>query len=78
MRVFQALGSGAVLALGAGTLADIFDNHERGTKLGIFYGVPLMGPSIGPLLGGAITQKASWRATFYVSCTHLRFVRYSD
>lgn len=52
MRVLQALGSGAVLVLGAGTLADIYDVHERGTRLGIFYSVPLVGPAMGPLIGG--------------------------
>ncbi|GAA5899676.1 uncharacterized protein JCM6883_005950 [Sporobolomyces salmoneus] len=65
MRVLQALGSSAVLALGAGSLADIFDTHERGTKLGIFYSVPLVGPALGPILGGAITTAASWRSAFY-------------
>ncbi|SCV74455.1 BQ2448_8094 [Microbotryum intermedium] len=65
MRVLQSLGSGAVLSLGAGTLSDIFDVHERGTKIGFFYGVPLLAPSIGPLLGGALTEVGSWRTTFY-------------
>lgn len=66
MRVLQAIGSSAVLALGAGTLSDIYDSHERGTKLGIYYAVPLLGPSIGPILGGAISStKGGWRATFY-------------
>ncbi|KAK4702570.1 hypothetical protein P7C70_g3653, partial [Phenoliferia sp. Uapishka_3] len=65
MRILQSLGSSAVLSLGAGTLADIYDVHERGTRLGVFYGVPLLGPSLGPLIGGALTSKFSWRSTFY-------------
>ncbi|CAG8726678.1 10181_t:CDS:2, partial [Acaulospora colombiana] len=44
MRMLQAAGSAAVLAIGAGTLA------ERGTMMGIYYAAPLLGPSLGPLL----------------------------
>jgi MFS family permease len=43
LRCLQAIGSSAVLALGAGTLADIYDVHERGTKLGIYYISPALG-----------------------------------
>ncbi|KIM29950.1 hypothetical protein M408DRAFT_67165 [Serendipita vermifera MAFF 305830] len=65
MRIFQAAGSSAVLALGAGTLADIYAPRERGTMMGIYYAAPLLGPSLGPLIGGAITEAFNWRATFY-------------
>ncbi|KAF7297105.1 PAN2-PAN3 deadenylation complex subunit PAN3 [Mycena indigotica] len=34
-RVVQAVGSSAVMSIGAATLADIFDPVERGTKLGV-------------------------------------------
>ncbi|KZW03371.1 MFS general substrate transporter [Exidia glandulosa HHB12029] len=65
MRVLQALGGSAVLAIGAGTLADIYDPRERGTKLGIYYSIPLIGASLGPILGGVLTQVFNWRATFW-------------
>jgi len=64
MRVLQSLGSSAVLALGAGTLADMYDTHERGTKLGVYYACPLLGPALGPIIGGAVTAVSDWRATF--------------
>ena len=54
MRCLQACGSSAVVAVGAGSLADMFEVHERGQKLGVFYGMPLVGPAIGPLIGGAL------------------------
>lgn len=54
MRCLQACGSSAVVAVGAGSLADMFEVHERGQKLGVFYGMPLIGPAIGPLIGGAL------------------------
>lgn len=65
MRCLQSLGTCSVMAVGAGTLADIFDPHERGRKMGIYYAAPLLGPSLGPVLGGILTQYLSWRSTFW-------------
>lgn len=33
--------------------------------MGIYYAAPLLGPSMGPLLGGILTQIFNWRATFW-------------
>lgn len=65
MRCLQALGSSAVLSAGAGSLADMYEVHERGKKLGIFYGMPMLAPSVGPLLGGALGNAYGWRSTMY-------------
>ncbi|KAF8574318.1 vacuolar DHA amino acid exporter [Ramaria rubella] len=65
MRIVQAMGGSAVLTIGAATLADIYEPRERGTIVGIYYAAPLLGPSIGPLIGGVATQLFSWRATFF-------------
>ncbi|KAI0078248.1 MFS general substrate transporter [Panus rudis PR-1116 ss-1] len=65
MRCLQAAGTSAVFAIGAATLADIFDPHVRGTMMGIYYGAPLLGPALGPILGGVLSQAWNWRATFW-------------
>ncbi|KAK0449557.1 vacuolar DHA amino acid exporter [Desarmillaria tabescens] len=65
MRGVQALGSSAVITIGAASLADIFDPVERGTKMGIYYISPLLGPSLGPVFGGILTTGFSWRAPFW-------------
>ncbi|EDR07995.1 vacuolar DHA amino acid exporter [Laccaria bicolor S238N-H82] len=64
-RALQAAGSSAVIAIGAATLADIFDPAERGTKMGVYYMAPLLGPAIGPIFGGALTTGFNWRAIFW-------------
>ncbi|KAA1473813.1 MFS general substrate transporter [Dentipellis sp. KUC8613] len=79
MRCLQAVGSSAVMAIGAATLADIYDPSERGTMMGIYYAAPLLGPSVGPILGGLLTQYLSWRATFwflviFMGCILVMFV----
>lgn len=65
MRILQAVGSSAVIAIGAATLADIYEPHQRGTMMGVFYSAPLLGPSLGPIIGGALTQGLGWRAVFW-------------
>ncbi|KAF8827935.1 hypothetical protein HHX47_DHR4000928 [Lentinula edodes] len=64
-RCFQAAGSSAVMSIGAATLADIYDPVERGTKMGIYYIAPLLGPSLGSILGGGLTTAFTWRGPFY-------------
>lgn len=53
------------MAIAAATLADIYEPHERGTKMGIYYSAPLLGASIGPFIGGAFAQAFGWRAVFW-------------
>ncbi|KAJ7075653.1 vacuolar DHA amino acid exporter [Mycena belliarum] len=64
-RCIQATGSSAVMAIGAATLADVFDPVERGTKMGVYYMAPLLGPSLAPIMGGVLTTAFNWRAPFW-------------
>ncbi|KAG1736765.1 vacuolar DHA amino acid exporter [Suillus lakei] len=65
MRGLQAAGSSALMSIAAATLADIYEPHERGTKMGIYYSAPLLGPALGPILGGVLTQGLGWRSVFW-------------
>lgn len=64
--VMRILGGGAaasVQAVGAGTIADIWEVRERGRAMGMFYLGPLLGPLLAPIIGGALSQKWGWRST---------------
>src|SRR6201996_2346271 len=61
---FGALLAPAVLALLTTTFSD---GKERGKAFGIFGGIAGAGASIGLLLGGVLTEYASWRWTLYVN-----------
>jgi EmrB/QacA subfamily drug resistance transporter len=61
---FGALLAPAVLALLTTTFTDV---KERGKAFGIFGGIAGAGASIGLLLGGFLTEYASWRWTLYVN-----------
>jgi len=46
MRILSGGASASVQAVGAGTIADIWEVKERGRAMGIFYLGPLCGPLI--------------------------------
>ena len=66
-RVLQGLGGGLIMPLGMSLLLREFRTEERGTALGIF-GIPLMlGPALGPTLGGYLVQYVDWRFIFFIN-----------
>ncbi|TPX10508.1 uncharacterized protein E0L32_008558 [Thyridium curvatum] len=64
-RFFAGLGGSAPLAIGGGVLSDLFTAEERGRAISIYSLMPLLGPAIGPIAGGFITQQTSWRWIFH-------------
>ncbi|KAH7325977.1 major facilitator superfamily domain-containing protein [Stachybotrys elegans] len=66
--VFRICGGGAsasVQAVGAGTVADIWESFERGRAMGWFYLGALLGPLIGPIIGGVLTRGLGWQSTMW-------------
>ncbi|KAE9976393.1 hypothetical protein EG327_008146 [Venturia inaequalis] len=64
-RYFAGFGGSALLALGGGILADTFDADHRGQAIGIYSVCPLLGPAVGPVAGGFITENTTWRWVFW-------------
>lgn len=66
-RLFSGAGAAAALALGTGITAEIWRPAQRGQSLAILSTITLLGPSIGPVLGGIIAAQApsSWRWAFW-------------
>lgn len=64
-RFLGGVGGSAPLALGPGVLADLFSADERGLSIGIYTLLPILGPAIGPICGGFITQYSTWRWGFW-------------
>lgn len=65
MRMLSGGAAASVQAVGAGTIADLWEVKERGRAMGIFYLGPLCGPLIAPIIGGLIAQRWNWRATLW-------------
>jgi EmrB/QacA subfamily drug resistance transporter len=66
-RAIQGLGGGGLAALSQVIMADIISPRERGRYMGLFGAVMAVATVGGPLLGGWITDAASWRWNFFVS-----------
>ncbi|KAG8625029.1 hypothetical protein KVT40_006780 [Elsinoe batatas] len=65
MRLLSGGASASVQAVGAGTVADVWEVKERGRAMGYFYLGPLCGPLLAPILGGILTQTLGWRSALW-------------
>ncbi|KAH7074271.1 MFS multidrug transporter-like protein [Paraphoma chrysanthemicola] len=66
-RFLSGLGGSAPLAIGGGLLSDTFHAEQRGRAISIYSLAPLLGPAIGPIAGGFISQNTTWRWCFYAT-----------
>jgi len=64
-RFLAGLGGSAPLAIGGGIIADCFMPEERGKAIAVYSLAPLLGPAIGPVAGGFIAEKTTWRWGFW-------------
>ncbi|KAE8372307.1 FAD binding domain-containing protein [Aspergillus bertholletiae] len=64
-RFLAGLGGSAPLAIGGGVLSDCFLPEERGKSIAIYSLAPLLGPAVGPIAGGFIAERTTWRWVFY-------------
>ena len=66
-RAFQGIGDGALIPIASAVVGDLFPPRQRAKWMGITtsaYGVATI---VGPVLGGWLTDHASWRWVFYVN-----------
>jgi EmrB/QacA subfamily drug resistance transporter len=66
-RVVQGVGAAMLMAMGPAIIARTFGAGERGRALGLNAISVSIGLSIGPALGGFLTEFGSWRAIFLVN-----------
>ena len=66
-RIVQGLGGGALLSTAQSTLFEAFPPEEVGIGQSIFGMGVMVGPTIGPTLGGFIIDNSSWPWIFYIN-----------
>ena len=66
-RVLQGAGGGGLQPMAQAIMADSFDAKRRGVAFSLYALVAVLAPSIGPTLGGWITDNYSWRWIFYIN-----------
>src|SRR5262245_55649354 len=66
-RVVQGIGGGALISTAQAILFDVFPLEERATGQAIFGMSVMVGPTLGPTLGGWITDNYTWPWIFYIN-----------
>lgn len=66
-RIVQGLGGGGLIATAQSTIYETFTPQEMGSGMAIFGMGIMMGPTLGPTVGGYITYHASWPWIFYIN-----------
>jgi MFS transporter, DHA2 family, multidrug resistance protein len=66
-RIIQGIGGGGLVPLSQSILLETFPREKHGTAMAIFGMGAMLGPIVGPVLGGWITDNWSWRWIFYIN-----------
>jgi EmrB/QacA subfamily drug resistance transporter len=66
MRVVQGIGASMTMTTSAPILVSLFPPAERGKVLGINVAAVYLGLSLGPFIGGILTQQFGWRSIFLI------------
>ncbi|MGA2886813.1 MAG: DHA2 family efflux MFS transporter permease subunit [Terracidiphilus sp.] len=66
-RVLQGAGGGGMQPMAQAIMADSFEPQKRGQAFALYGLVAVLAPSIGPTLGGWITDNFSWRWIFFIN-----------
>jgi EmrB/QacA subfamily drug resistance transporter len=65
-RVLQGIGGAMLAGTSVALLTTVFPANERGKVLGIIVAAAYLGLSLGPVLGGILTQHLGWRSIFFL------------
>ncbi len=66
-RILQGIGGGALQPISQAILLESFPKKEHGMAMAIFGMGVVLAPTIGPVVGGWITDNLSWRWVFYIN-----------
>jgi DHA2 family multidrug resistance protein len=66
-RIVQGLFGGGLVATGQAALRDTFPRHLLGASQAVFALGAIVGPSVGPTLGGWLTDNVSWNYVFFIN-----------
>ena len=66
-RIFQGLGGGPIIPLSQAILWEIFPFQQRGLAMAVWGVGFILGPILGPTVGGYLADEWSWRWIFYIN-----------
>lgn len=65
-RLLMGLAGSVPVTIGSGSIADTMPVEKRGRAMSAWALGPLLGPCIGPVAGGYLTQAAGWRWVYWL------------
>jgi DHA2 family multidrug resistance protein len=66
-RILQGIFGGGLIATGQASLRDTFPRHLLGASQAVFALGAIVGPSVGPTVGGWLTDNFSWNWVFFIN-----------
>jgi MFS transporter, DHA2 family, multidrug resistance protein len=66
-RILQGMGGGGLQPMAQSILADIFPPEKRGLAFALYGITAVIAPTVGPTLGGWITDNYTWRWIFFIN-----------
>src|ERR1700680_3093177 len=66
-RLMQGFFGAALVPIAQSILLDIYTPEERGSAMALFGISVMVGPVLGPVIGGYLTDQFSWRWVFYIN-----------
>lgn len=64
-RILQGIGGAMIFVTGLAIITSVYPPQERGKAIGINIATVYIALSLGPVLGGVMTQYLGWRSLFY-------------
>ena len=66
-RILQGMFGAALVPLSQSVLIDIYPKERQGFAMAILGVAVMVGPILGPVLGGWLTENYTWRWVFYIN-----------
>jgi EmrB/QacA subfamily drug resistance transporter len=67
LRVLQGVGAAMILSTAVAIVTEVYPRSERGRAMGVLVACVYLGLSVGPLVGGMMTNLVGWRSVFFLS-----------
>src|SRR5262244_1874847 len=66
-RLLQGMFGAALVPLSQATMLDLYPPEQRGSAMAVWGVGVMVGPILGPTLGGYLTDAYNWRFVFYIN-----------